>query len=318
MFRKTPELVPAGGQTTGGIGPSEGGEGRGDGGPSHERSGAGSPVRRSVSPQKRLYDESEVDPKGKKKQRSEVICEDNHAHSSGEDDYFVCLVPTTSSSCLAKVATFKGLKSHIRSTHLESLTCPIGECEFVTHNSKDLYKHHMDDHHGDTFQGAVFRTLNHSRYEDKEALKSAKNMDQIFEIFSRQEGEIPAAGPSGQSGSVGAGSDGGDEGEVHGVDPAEQYGRDYGVGDEGDHGVGNGESEEEGDGDGEGDGEEQVPWGAAEGFMASHFADFAQTCTEDLRRQYGTAPRSPAEMEEIFQDLGRFFSAIALAARDNI
>jgi len=94
----------------------------------------------------------------------------------------------------------------------------------------------------------------------------------------------------------------------------------------GNHGVGDGKSEEEGDMEGDGDGErdgeregkELVPRGAAKGFMVSHFADFAQACTEDLRRLYGTAPRSPAKMEEIFQDLRCFFSAICLAARDDI
>jgi len=111
MFRKTPELVPTSKQTSGGVRPSAGGASGGGGGPSRQRSGSRSPVRRSVSPQKRLYDESEVDPKGKKKQRSEEgIGEDNHPLSSGEDDYYVCPVPTSGSSCLAKTATFKGLK----------------------------------------------------------------------------------------------------------------------------------------------------------------------------------------------------------------
>ncbi|KAG0633513.1 hypothetical protein HOY80DRAFT_1104932 [Tuber brumale] len=109
MFRKTPELVPK--QTSGGVGPCAGGASGGGGGPSQQRSGSGPPVRRSGSPQKRVNDEPEVDRKGKKKQRSEeALGGDNPPHSSTEEGYFVCPVPSSSSSCLAEMATFKGLK----------------------------------------------------------------------------------------------------------------------------------------------------------------------------------------------------------------
>ncbi|KAG0132659.1 hypothetical protein HOY82DRAFT_606372 [Tuber indicum] len=62
------------------------------------------------------------------------------------------------------------------------------------------------------------------------------------------------------------------------------------------------------------EGSEPVPWEDAE----SNFAGPAQGCTKDIRRQYGTGPRSHTETGDVLRDLKRHFSAIALTAIDNL
>ena len=193
-------------------------------------------------------------------------------------------------------------------TNHPNLECPIGDCAFVTRCLDDLYHHETDAHPGEELRVSRFRNLDLAAYKEQAALRNAKTMDQINKIFSGQEGSEPVAGAPGPSGFVAAGGDGEDDGEDDGGDPGERYGGDNQEGEE--------EGEEEGAG--EGDGGDQVGWEAAEGFIELNFANFAQACTEDIRREYGTAPRSRAEMEDVIHNLRSFFAAIALAARDNL
>lgn len=205
-------------------------------------------------------------------------------------------------------------------TNHPNLEFPIGDCAFVTRCLDDLYDHETDTHPGEELRVSRFRNLDLAAYKEQAALRNAKTMDQINKIFSGQEGPEPVEGAPGPSGFVAAGGDGEDDGEDDGGDPGEWYGGDNQEGEEEGEEEGKEEGEEEGEeeGAGEGDGGDQVGWEAAEGFIELNFANFAQACTEDIRREYGTAPRSRAEMEDVIHNLRSFFAAIALAARDNL